>query len=67
MRQTRGHDLKIFKKHTRLNIRKFFFTERIINDWNKLTQKAVEAKDVNAFKNIIDKEFHLKWGMVSLS
>ena len=56
--QTRGHDLKIYKQHTRLNVRKYFFTERIINDWNKLPKEAIKAKNINAFKNIIDKEFH---------
>ena len=51
--QTRGHDLKIYKQHTRLNVRKYFFTERIINDWNKLPTEAIKAKNINAFKNII--------------
>ena len=55
--RTRGHEMKIFKKHSRLNIREYFFTERVVNDWNKLPTKAIEAKNVNAFKNIIDREF----------
>ena len=56
--QTRGHELKIYKKHSRLNTRKYFFSQRVVNDWNKLSKEATEAKDVNKFKNYIDKEFH---------
>ena len=43
---TRGHSLKVRKKHCRLNLRKNFFTQRIVNDWNHLPQTAVDAKNV---------------------
>ena len=56
--QTRGHKYKIYKKQTRLNIRKYFFSVRVVNDWNKLPKEAVEAKDINKFKKAIDREFH---------
>lgn len=59
MNQTRGHEFKIFKNHTRLNTRKYFFTQRVINDWNKLPKIATEAENVNQFKNAIDREFNL--------
>ena len=35
---TRGHDQKIYKQQSRINARKFFFTQRVVNDWNKLPQ-----------------------------
>ena len=54
---TRGHDQKIYKQQSRLNARKFFFTQRVVNDWNKLPQAAVNARTLDQFKSIIDPEF----------
>ncbi len=53
--KTRGHSLKIRKKHSRLDLRKYFFSNRIIDLWNALPQHVVEAKDTNAFKNSLDR------------
>ena len=55
--QTRGHSLKIFKEHSRLNIRKYFFTQRVVNDWNKLPIEAINARNIEQFKKIIHNEF----------
>jgi len=33
---TRGHEYKLFVNYSRLNIRKHFFTERVVAVWNKL-------------------------------
>jgi hypothetical protein len=39
-----------------------FFTNRVINTWNNLSDATVNAKSLNAFKNCIDKEFaHVKY------
>ena len=54
---TRGHEMKIWKKQCRLNMRKQYFTQRIINDWNKLPTEAINAKTIVQFKSIIDPEF----------
>ena len=45
------------KKQSRLDVRKFSFSQRSINVWNKLTEECVHASSVNnfIFKNIIDK------------
>eukprot|EP00794_Sanderia_malayensis_P003950 gene3950-4495_t len=37
--KTRGHGFKIFKKRSRLQVRKNFFSQRIVNDWNKLRRE----------------------------
>jgi len=34
--QTRGHNLKIAKQRTRLDLRKQFLSQRVINEWNNL-------------------------------
>ena len=48
---TRGHKHKIFKKNCRLNIRKYSFSQRIVDAWNNLPTNVVESKTVNAFKS----------------
>ena len=53
---TRGHQFKIFKKRMNkgLNIRKNFFSQRVVNAWNALPQEVVNAKSTNQFKSKID-------------
>ena len=52
---TRGHNFTLVKKHSRLDVRKFSFSQRTINVWNKLSEECVHASSVNMFKNRIDK------------
>ena len=40
--------------HSRLDVRKYSFTQRIVNDWNQLPEAAVMSKEVNTFKGHID-------------
>jgi len=53
--KTRGHRYKLAKKRSRLDIRKHFFSQRIVNQWNNLPEAVVEASSVNSFKNKYDK------------
>ena len=53
----RGHSLTILKQHCRLNVRKYFFTHRVVDTWNKLSEDTVNSKTVNSFKNQIDLSF----------
>ena len=43
------------KKQSRLDVRKYSFSQRTINVWNKLSTDCVHATSVNVFKNRIDK------------
>ena len=52
---TRGHNFTLVKKQSRLDVRKFSFTQRTINVWNKLSTECVRASGVNVVKNRIDK------------
>jgi len=49
--RTRGHSLKLQKHHCHLDLRKFFFSERVITGWNALDNEAVTATSINNFKN----------------
>ena len=52
---TRGHNYTLVKKQSRLNVRKYSFSQRTINVWNTLSTDCVHASSVNVFKNKIDK------------
>ena len=52
---TRGHNFKLVKKQSRLDVRKYSFSQRTINVWNNLSAECVHASSVNMFKNRIYK------------
>ena len=52
---TRGHNFTLVKKQSRLDVRKFSFSQRTINVWNKLSEVCVHASSVNRLKDRIDK------------
>jgi len=55
IRRIRGHSYEMNKDRSRLDIRKFFFSQRVVNKWNSLPVDVVEAVSVNSFKNRYDK------------
>ena len=56
MKMTRGHSYTLVKKENRLDVRKYSFSQRTINVWNKLSTDCVHASSVNMFNNGIDRE-----------
>ena len=52
---TRGHTFKLYKPQCRTNIRKFSFSLRVIENWNKLPTNIENCHSVNSFKNFINK------------
>ena len=53
-RRTIGHGIALAKKQCRLDIRKFSFSQRTVNVWNRLSTDCVGASSVNMFKHKID-------------
>ena len=51
---TRGHDFTLVKGQNRLDFRKYSFSQRTVNEWNKLSADCVHSSSVNMFKNRID-------------
>ena len=51
----RGHSSKLFKKRSRLDIRKYAFSNRTVDKWNSLTQDCIKCTTINAFKCHIQK------------
>ena len=43
-----------------MDVKKFSFSNRVVDKWNSLTDTCVNCKTVNNFKNYILKELELK-------
>jgi len=51
---TRGHSLKLSLPKFRTNLGKFFFTNRVVFPWNKLSQSIVSSSSTNQWKSRYD-------------
>ena len=54
----RGHDQKLFKKRFRLslNVRKYAFSNGVIDDWNLLPASCINCSTINTFKKHLSSE-----------
>ena len=52
--RTRRHKAALVKEQCRLDMKKYSFSQRVINEWNKLPNDCVNASSVNMFKHRID-------------
>ena len=52
--RTRTNGLKLRCKQVQLDCTKFFFTNDVVREWNKLPPSVVQCNTINSFKNKLD-------------
>ena len=51
---TPENEMKLYKKSFRLDVAKYRFSNRVVNEWNKLPNNVIQANTLNAFKGKVD-------------
>jgi len=72
--RTRGHSAKIKKNRCRTDLRKHFFSERVVNRWNSLKEHNIQANDIISFKRHLEKKEHkdgpfhglIRWSLANM-
>ena len=61
--RTRGHSLKLVKHRSSTLVQQMFFSERVVNNWNRLSAETVASTSLEQFKSRISKLREAKKGL----
>ena len=59
-KRTSGHSKKLVKESFKLDIRKYFFSQRVVDRWNSTSEEMVSTGTVDLFKKRLEKFRMLK-------
>jgi len=54
--QRKGHSKKLYKKRSRLYLRKYAFSNRVVDHWNALSDACVTSNTINQFRYCLKRE-----------
>jgi len=57
---TRGNKYKLYQSSVKCDLRKHFFTNRVVSLW-KFVYVVVNSDSINCFKSRLDKFWNIKW------
>ena len=61
---TRGHKAALVKEQCWFDMRKNSFSQRTINEWDKLFNDCLNGSSVNIFKNETDRHIYYWWAIL---
>ncbi len=59
------HSMTLFEPRFESELRRHAFSQRIIDDWNSLTEKMVNSESLHIFKGRLDKHWSTEWFKIS--
>ena len=57
MNNLRGNKFKIYKEGSSLDCGKYPFSNRVVDEWNRLPNEVILSGSIDSFKNKIDRYF----------